>query len=187
MTGDDNVRPRRAIGLADVMILFAATAAALAWLQKPLEGRLTFVSDGRIIENVRPATFVGAAFAATWGAGILAMRLRPPRPTSNSWRYRPGFVACAAGSLGCLLKIAALLIWGAFAHIRFERWYVPSILGQLIEPAAMAVAGAWLTLWLAGLWKRERKLVDDLGIIGWIAFCKRSSYASRELRSRRGR
>jgi hypothetical protein len=28
----------------------------------------------------------------------------------------------------------------------------------------MAVMGAWLALWLAGLWKRERTWVDDLGI-----------------------
>jgi hypothetical protein len=35
----------------------------------------------------------------------------------------------------------------------------------------MAVCGAWLALWLAGLWKRERTLVDDLGIgigLAWI-------------------
>jgi hypothetical protein len=84
--------------------------------------------------------------------------------------------------MGGLVKLAALLIWGAFEHYRFESWYVPSILGQLIEPAAMAVAAAWLTLWLAGLWKRERSLVDDLGIfigllwlalevLAWAALC----------------
>jgi len=164
--------PRRGFGLADAMILVAATAAALGWLRKPLEYRLTFISDGRIIENLRPATLVGAAFAVTWGVGVLAIRLRPPRPGGGEWKRRPGFVACLAATAGCLVKLTALLVWGASAHYRFERWYVPSILGQLIEPAAMAVAGAWLALGLVGRWRRERTWVDNLGIavgIGWVA------------------
>ena len=174
--------PRRALGIADVMILVAATALALGWLQKPLEYRLTFVSDGRIIENLRPSTLVGAAFAATWGLAVMLIRLRYAKPRGSGWSYRPGFVACAAATMGGLVKLAALLIWGAFENYRFESWYVPSVLGQLIEPAAMAVAGAWLTLWLAGLWKRERSLVDNLGIVvglmwlalevlAWAALC----------------
>ena len=71
-----------------------------------------------------------------------------------------------------MVKLAALLIWGAFENYRFESWYVPSILGQLIEPAAMGVIGAWLALWLVGRWRRERTLVDDLGIViglSWLA------------------
>jgi hypothetical protein len=175
-------RPRRGLGLADILILFAASAAALWWLQKPLEYRLTFVRDGRIIENLRPSTLVGAAFAATWGAAVLAIRLRPPRATWAGWRCTPGFVGCAAATVACLIKLWALLVWGAFEDYRFESWYVPSILGQLIEPAAMGVVGAWLTLWLAGAWRRERTLVDDLGILiglmwiglealAWAALC----------------
>jgi hypothetical protein len=182
MTNPNESIPSRALGLADIMILVAATAVALAWLRKPLEYRLTFVSDGRIIENLRPSTLVGAAFAATWGLGVMAIRLRHPKPRGSRWSYRPGFVACAAATLAGVAKLAALLIWGAFEHYRFESWYVPSILGQLIEPAAMGVAGAWLTLWLAGLWKREKSLVDDLGIsigllwlaldaLAWAALC----------------
>ena len=174
--------PRYALGLADIMILFAATGLALVWLRRPLEYRLTFISDGRIIENLRPSTLVGAAFAATWGLGVIVIRLRYPKPSGSGWNYRPGFIACAAATMAGLFKLAALLIWGAFEYYRFEAWYVPSILGQLIEPAAMGVAGSWLTLWLAGLWKRERSLIDDLGIVigilwlalevlAWAALC----------------
>jgi hypothetical protein len=182
MSHADENCPRLALGLADVMILFAATALALVWLRKPLEYRLTFISDGRIIENLRPSTLVGAAFAATWGLGVMAIRLRHARRRAVGWSCRPGFIACAAATMGGIIKLAALLIWGAFENYRFESWYVPSILGQLIEPAAMAVAGGWLTLWLAGLWKREKTLVDDLGIaigllwlalevLAWAALC----------------
>jgi hypothetical protein len=46
---DDNY-PRRALGLADVMSLFAETALALVRLRKQLEYRPTFVSDGRVLE-----------------------------------------------------------------------------------------------------------------------------------------
>jgi hypothetical protein len=164
--------PRRALGIADFLILFAATAVALVWLRNPLEYRLTFISDGRIIDNLRPTTLVGAAFASTWGLGILAIRVRRLRRGDAGWSCRPGFVACAAATLAGLIKLAALLIWGASENYRFESWYVPSILGQLIEPAAMAVAGSWLALWLAGMWHRERTLVDDFGIvlgIVWLA------------------
>jgi hypothetical protein len=182
MSYSDESRASRALGLADMMILVAATAIALFWLRKPLEYRLTFISDGRIIDNLRPSTLVGAAFAATWGLAALAIRLRHPKRRGSGWSYRPGFVACAAATMGGLVKLAALLIWGASENYRFESWYVPSILGQLIEPAAMAVAGAWLTLSLAGLWKRERSVVDDLGIVigllwlalevlAWAALC----------------
>jgi hypothetical protein len=55
---------------------------------------------------------------------------------------------------------------------RLETWHVPSILGRLIEPAAIAMAGAWLTPGLAGLWTRERSRLDNLGIalgLSWIA------------------
>jgi hypothetical protein len=172
MSHDGEPGPRQGFGLADAMILVAATAAALGWLRKSLEYRLTFVADGRIIENLRPSTLVGAAFAATWGVGALAIALRPPRPGGREWMRRPGFVACAAATAGCLAKLAALLAWGASVRFRFESWYVPSILGQLIEPAAMAVAGAWLALGLAGSWRRGRTWVDDLGIavgVAWIA------------------
>jgi hypothetical protein len=182
MKVSDDSRPRRGLGMADVMILFAATAIALWWLQKPLEYRLTFIRDGRIIDNVRPATLVGSAFAATWGVGVLLMHLQSIKRRGTSWRIRPGFIACAAATTAGLIKLAALLIWGAFENYRFESWYVPSILGQLVEPAAMGVAGGWLALWLAGLWRRERMLVDDLGIaigvswltleaLAWAALC----------------
>ena len=147
-----------------------------------MEYRLTFISDGRIIENLRPSTLVGAAFATTLSFGLIAIRLRNRRRSEVGWHYRPGTVACVAAMFAGLIKFAALMIWGVSRHFRFESWYVPSILGQLIEPAAMGVVGAWLALGLAGLWKRERTLVDDMGIaIGllwlglevfcWVALC----------------
>jgi hypothetical protein len=182
MSHPNEARAPRGLGLFDAMIMLAATAAALAWLRKSLEYRLTFVYDGRIIENLRPSTLVGAAFAATWGLGVLVIGLRASRRRGTDWKCRPGFVACAAATAACLAKVAALLAWGAAERYRFERWYVPSILGQLIEPATMGVAGGWLTLWLAGLWKRDRTWIDHLGIVvglswlllyvfSWVALC----------------
>src|SRR4051812_47859482 len=112
MMKPEETRPRRGLGLADVLILFAASAVALSWMRKPLEYRLTFISDGRIIDNVRPATLVGAAFAVTWGLGVLAIRLRLARHGSRGWTRRPGFVACATATLAAVIKLAALLIWG---------------------------------------------------------------------------
>ena len=87
-----------------------------------------------ISDNVRPLTIVGAAFTATWGTAVLAMRLRRPRPRGTDWRRRPGFIAGVAAAAGCLAKLAALLIWGASVNLEYVTWYVPSILGLLIEP-----------------------------------------------------
>jgi hypothetical protein len=162
---------RRGFSLADAMILIAATALAFGWLRMP-ENRPSFYDDGRIIENLRPFTMVGAAFAATWGLGVIAIRLRPPRPGGRKWKLRPGFVACLAATLGGLVKLATHSTWRASLNFRFTTWFVPTILGQLIEPAAMAVAGAWLVLWLAGIWRREKTWIDNLGIAvgaSWIA------------------
>jgi hypothetical protein len=177
-------RRRRALGIADLLILVAATAAALGWLRKPLEYRLTFVSDGRLIDNVRPATIVGAAFAMTWSVAVALVSWRQSRAIGPRWKRAPGLIACVAATAAASVKLAALLIWGAFENYRFESWYVPSILGQLIEPAAMGVLGAWLALWMVGAWRRERTLVDDLGIaiglswigletLAWAALCWR--------------
>jgi hypothetical protein len=174
-------RPRRGLGVADLLILVAATALSLAWLRAPLERRLTFISDGRVIDNVRPATLVGAAFAVTWGAAVILIRWRHRRQAEEKLRHGPGFLACVAATAAALVKLAALLIWGAFEKFRFESWYVPSILGQLIEPAAIGVLASWLTLWLLGLWRRERTLIDDLGIVVGLSWLGLETVAWAEL------
>jgi hypothetical protein len=59
---------------------------------------------------------------------------------------------------------------------------VPTVLGQLIDPAAISVGAAWLTLLLAGLWQRARQWAENLGILigllwiildvlAWAALC----------------
>ncbi len=167
---DADAKRCRGIHLADVMILIAATAAALACLQSPLERRMTFIGDGRLIYNVRPLTLVGGAFASMWTLGTLAILVRH-RTSSSEWKRSPGFVACAAATSGAIFKLTAIMLWGIAMSFRIESWYVPTVLGQLIEPAAMSVLAAWMTLRLVGSWRLERTWTDNLGIVvglSWI-------------------
>lgn len=55
--------------------------------------------------------------------------------------------------------------WGIAMSWRIESWYVPTVLGQLIEPAAIGVLVAWLTLLLVGSWQYQQKWTDTLGIL----------------------
>lgn len=174
--------PRRRFVVADAMILTAATAAAFSCLSMPLERRLRFISDGRIIDHLRPATLVGVSFIACWGLAVLVIELWPlPLRSKRSFRY-PGFVACITATTGALAKLLTLLIWGLSENYRFESWYVPSILGQLIEPAAMSVMAGWITLWLTGRSETRSDWINRFGIFigsswivlyvaGWAALC----------------
>jgi hypothetical protein len=170
----------RRFGLADAMILIAATAAALACLRSPLEHRMTFHGDGRLIYNVRPFTVIAASFASMWTLGTLAILLRN-RPSLER-RRSPGFIACVAAIFGAIFKLTALLLWGIAMRFRIESWYVPTVLGQLIDPAAISVGVAWMTLLLTGVWRRGRQWADNLGIsigllwiildvLAWAALC----------------
>jgi hypothetical protein len=141
---------------------------------------MTFIGDGRLIYNVRPLTLVGGAFASVWTLGVLAILFR--HRSSAEWRRGPGFVACAAATAGAIFKLTGLMSWGIARDWRSESWYVPTVLGQLIDPAATGVLTAWLTLLLVGAWRRERTWPDNLGIfvgllwiyldvMAWAALC----------------
>jgi hypothetical protein len=79
-------------------------------------------------------------------------------------------------------KLTGLMSWEIARDWRSESWYVPTVLGQLIDPAATGVLTAWLTLLLVGAWRRERTWPDNLGIfvgllwiyldvMAWAALC----------------
>jgi hypothetical protein len=154
----------RRFGLADALILIAATAMSLGWLRNP-GPELSLVRERGLIGNLEPAALIGSAFAATWGGAVLALRLSRPRSGSG-----PGFIAIIAAQAGCLLGLAVALLRHATRHFG-QAPLRSSILGHIIGPSAMTVLGAWLTLYLVGMWQRERTWLDDLGIalgISWI-------------------
>ncbi len=173
---------RRFFTLADALILTAASAVALSCLRLPLERRMGFIADGRIIDNVRPATLIAAAFALCWGCAVLAIEIRSGHSLFVDRVKRPGFLACFMATAGSLVKLFFLLIWGATRNYQTESWYVPTLVGQLIEPAAVGVFATWGTMLLCKTWRLGRTWSDYLGIIvgltwltlygvSWVALC----------------
>ncbi len=154
--------PQSNFGIADAMILIAATAAALGWLRNPLDWSIAYPNESQMRYYLRLAQLVGTALATTWGLGILAIRFRASHRGGRDGRCRPGVVACAAATAGCLIQFALIMIWHA---VRSEPlWPGRDIIEALLDPAATGVVGGWLALGLAGLWKREGTWIDDLGI-----------------------
>lgn len=169
MSQTTNGNSRRTFGLADAMILTAATALPFSFLRVLLKQELFSEAQSRYPLSL--ATTVGASFVACWGIGLLAIELRSSQLRSKCWMCRPGIVACATATAASLIKLSVLLIWAA-SQDAFKYFGPAVILGRhLVEPAAMSVLAGWLTLWLVGSLKLERTWSDYLGImigISWI-------------------
>jgi hypothetical protein len=190
------VRPStRRIGVRDVMILIAATALGLALLRL----RITLAKVPLFLQELTRVIFSGRSFAAkvvvvtgvlelinpvvfAWTAGIVVIRILPPRPRLRRLAAQPGFIACAMFLAAALFAYAIL----AFTIVTRGRLRVP--LGTSLTPALInyhgiatllsvqqggwAVAVAWLMLALAGRWAAEPSWIDRLGRalgVFWLA------------------
>jgi hypothetical protein len=183
MTHTDDPSPKRRFGLIDAMILVAAAAAAFGCMRAILP-TIAGSPDGSIA-YYRASIVVGpvAATAATLAA--LLIRAWPPRPAGAAWKGRPGFVASLAATAACSLIVADILIDRGAYNLRYAQSgrfaaIAVSHIAPMILPVSLAVGGAWLALWLAGMWRREKTWIDDLGIAvgaSWIALeATRMSY-----------
>jgi hypothetical protein len=184
------------VTIADGMILVAATAAGMVllraayadlwrdWAEKLLALLRPWPEDSwgwTFAEGFSRALllmFYPIPLAAAWTMGMVAIRLRSPRPALRRVAREPGFVACAMATL--VVAAHALALWaGAHLENRFS-YAAPKLLHEvcrnafalLASHAGWAVLVGWLTLALSGRWRGERCWIDRLGrLLGayWIA------------------
>jgi hypothetical protein len=95
-------------------------------------------------------------------SACLLIRLRPPRPARRRLWCQPGFAACAAAVLGVVIQAMAAVIT---IHTRLAGWglFDMQVFWRSWPFSGPAVAGAWLTLIVAGCWRAERSGIDRLG------------------------
>ncbi len=88
---------------------------------------------------------------------------------------QPGFVASVASLAGVLAGLGSSLFFRAVHTLAPGETYtvhVSVLWSWGLEPCPPFVLGAWLGLWLAGLWAPERSWIDRAGrALGlfWIA------------------
>lgn len=169
--------PRRRFTIADGMILVAASAVGLLILREDMPGFLEELRTPGAGLGTTPARLllwvVGppSGLFVAWAPGLIAVRLRSPRPRGRRLVRQPGLVAAVA----LLVAIVPGLLWclslwsyrpGFRDRFNFhERWVL------VTEWADAAVAGSWLALIVAGRWRAEASWIDRLGRISggyWV-------------------
>jgi hypothetical protein len=169
----------RKFDVLDALILFAATAGGYGliwWLGIDFSRNNRTVGEAWFTRWADHGTAVAIPCLINWTLAGLVIQLRTPRPGFWALFRQPGMAACTAATAGLACEFA----WVGLAALRFGAG--PFNLSRIVPPGpgflrlygdlvALWVAGAWLTLALAGLWRARPSWIDRLGIavgIGWI-------------------
>ena len=107
---------------------------------------------------------------APWTLLLIALRMRPPRPSwRRIWR-QPGMAACLAALFGWLWSVIALLLAMNVGYVaRSSRIITPDVWGQkylsdeVFMYVGLAVAATWLVQYLNGRWRRPADWIDLMG------------------------
>ncbi len=163
---------RRRFTITDAMVLIAATALGMAWMRVVYEDGL----------GPRPPNYVrwilhGPSTCLVYGLALalIVLRLRRPRPRRRRLVIQPGFVASVASLAGLLAGLGSTLFFRAVHTLAPGETYtfpVNVLWSWGMDPSPGFVLGAWLGLWLAGLWAPEPSWIDRAGrALGlfWIA------------------
>lgn len=179
--------PGRPFGVADLLILIAATAAGLAAsrmmaadvsLKVIWDMLSTPPSEGWSI-GVIAGMFgdLGTHFLmpclATWTAACLLMQLRNPRPARRRFVRMPGAMACLVATVAIGLTAAGgLATWAMTApdnRHRMQRLFGAIIFGS--HQVGAAVLWCWATMAISGRWRPEPTWLDRSGRLlgaGWV-------------------
>jgi hypothetical protein len=186
----------RKFTMADLMILVAGSAAAVAWTKayygtsasqiEQLDGFWKYKLSYLIVTPVPALTSIGVA--------LLVCRLRPPRPSLRRLVRQPGAVAMACVGLMLLLNAATMLA-GHALNAGLDRVWPPTPMpGATIATISneyslmfattevgLVIAACWLLLAAVGRWRAERTWIDRLGRglgVCWIVVYLASSLAA---------
>ena len=175
----------RPFTVLDAMILVAATAGGLCWLDENALDNIRAAWRGEIaptpawLEYSGLGVRVAAPAWFAWTVALGLLRLRAPRPPLRRLRRQPGLLA-AATIVGLFLLLCGCN-WGqslwSLAEGRLDDgfpWnpFSPNLAWQLLFFGPTAVIGGWLTLFLSGRWRPEPGWIDRSARFlgwGWIA------------------
>jgi len=174
------VAPRR-FGIADALILVAATAAGLA-ASRGIDARLTEGDAiwSRAIDLPQWARMywgvMAMPMAAAWSLAALDLRRRRPHPSPPRLSRQPGWAATLAATLALLIAPAGTLGL-ALTTMGVDPLDDPTFLAirlfyRATAFASVSVAVAWIALATSGRWRAEPTWIDRLGrLLGvyWIA------------------
>jgi hypothetical protein len=164
------MKPFRRFNMADAMVLIAATAIALAFIQfqgspwilaekwfPPRDNILRPPEDGDLAA-------LTSSFLVPWTIALIILRLQRPRPTRRRLFLRPGFAACAIG--GAMMVFLCLDEYRQRV-IAYQTFAAPSIqylvaLNYRIS-ISFATAGLWALMAVCGQWHAEASWIDRAG------------------------
>jgi hypothetical protein len=167
--------PIRQFTIFDAMVLIAATAMGLAWLR--MLGAAGFLLRSESVIS-RPAYIAQCAnevafpFLTTWVGGAQAPFDPRVGQPDGQFPSVPGHQCSPSPSSSFFDFLSASR---EFPTDPFPLWYIARRIHLHVIPrahSASAIAGAWLTLLLAGWWRSERTWIDRFGRAlgaGWIA------------------
>jgi len=114
---------------------------------------------------------------APWTLLLIALRLRPPRPSwKRIWR-QPGMAACWAALIGWVWSVLAVLLAFDIVYVtrpnktyrRPEEWIQTWLSDQVFMYVGLAVAAVWGVLFVSGRWTRPADWIDRMGrIVGFL-------------------
>jgi hypothetical protein len=163
---------RRRFTITDAMVLIAAMAAGLASMRVIFADNLVPPASFRLGWFLRgPSTCVAFSLAVA----LIVLRLRQPRPRRRRLVIQPGFVASAATVVSMILGGGCSLFYLVIHTVGPGETYSYPVnvhWAWAIATCPDFILGAWLALWLAGLWAPEPSWIDRAGrALGlfWIA------------------
>jgi hypothetical protein len=178
-------RPQRRFTTVDALTLVPAIALGVAWLVEARSVLHYLERFDRLV--LRQLLHPLAAFLTPLTLALLALRLRWPWPSLRSCLRQAGAVACSVAAVCVILEVfnhfldlTTRLYDSVQLHNSAASYMLPtgrlpgltlfdSIAFSLGEAPGLAVAGAYLALWSAGLWRTESSWIDRVGrLVGWF-------------------
>lgn len=182
-------RTPRKFTILDGMILVAAVALGFAIRRAAEEMIAQYSFNNYYLYRTFPYRLIEAVvpFLATFTLGVLAMRLRRPRPRWRPLLRQPGMAASVAATIPIAMALYDLWTWmrflddpeasvaeGSVAHATYGFFIDAPTLGELYGAYGTAVGawvlGAWLILALSGRLRAEKSGIDRLGRLVGLAW-----------------
>ncbi len=178
-------RPRR-FTILDGLVLTAATAVALRFMQKVMGSYdADFGDPMSVIQNARLRGFwsapvyllfwfeIAAPFLLCWGLALAILRFVPPRPGRRRWRPGSAAVRSVAGSVLAMGAGWGVLVVPLWTRIFVARGAIqPEMYGLAFRSvvlfmmaAGASVAASWLSLAIDRRCRRSADWIDRLGLV----------------------